>query len=77
MSFLSDLLSHKTSRFAPVDREAAVEGMDEGWMVLDSQNIIVDTNPAIERMVGVPREKLYGQPVSSGLSERPNGGQAL
>jgi len=57
---------------APIRREAVVEGMDEGWMVLDSQNNIVDINPAAERIIGLVREKVYGQPVTTILSDLPN-----
>jgi PAS domain S-box-containing protein len=46
-------------------REAVVEEMEDGWMVLDPQKNIVDMNPAAERMIGISREKAYGQPVHS------------
>ncbi len=62
---------------APIRREAVVEGMDEGWMVLDPQNNIVDINPAAEKIVGLAREKAYGQPVTAILSDLPNLAQML
>ena len=59
---------------ASIDRNAVVEGMDDGWMVLDSQNTVVDMNPAAERMAGVERTDVLGQPVSSMLGTLPNFG---
>jgi PAS domain S-box-containing protein len=52
-------------------RDAVVEGMDEGWMVLDAENIVVDINPAAERMTGLTRDKVISQPVASVLSDLP------
>lgn len=50
-----------------ITRDAVVEEMDDGWMVVDNQNNIVDLNRATEEMAGLPREKLYGQPVTTAL----------
>ena len=55
-----------------IDRNAVVEGMDDGWMVLDERNIVVDMNPSAERMAGRPRSQLLGQPVMSVLTGVPN-----
>lgn len=59
------------------NRGTVVEGMDEGWMVLDPANIIVDINPAAERMTGLLREKVINQPIASVLGELPNLGQTF
>ncbi|MDP3186060.1 MAG: histidine kinase N-terminal 7TM domain-containing protein [Anaerolineales bacterium] len=56
----------------PIPRETVVEGMKDGWMVLDTQNRIVDLNPAAEAVVGLPRHKLLGQPAEKNLREWPN-----
>jgi PAS domain S-box-containing protein len=60
------------SLVASIDRNAVVEGMDGGWMVLDERNIVVDMNPAAERMCGRPRTQVLGQPVMSVLTGVPN-----
>ena len=57
---------------ASIDRNAVVEGMDDGWMVLDNQNVIVDMNSAAERMAGLPRAQALGQPVTTMLGSLPN-----
>ena len=52
--------------------ETAVQGMTDGWMVLDLNNNIVDVNPAAEKIVGIPRQHLYGKPVRSILPDWPD-----
>jgi len=54
-----------------------VEGMDEGWIVLDVNDTVVDMNPAAERMTGFAREQVYGQPISSLLGDLSNLGLTL
>ncbi len=60
-----------TQRFEEIfiTRDTVVEGMDDGWMVVDNQDTIVDLNRATEEMIGVTREKLYGQPISTILND--------
>ncbi len=60
------------NRVASIDRNAVVEGMDDGWMVLDERNIVVDMNSAAERMSGLPRAQVLGQPITSLLVGVPN-----
>jgi PAS domain S-box-containing protein len=62
---------------AEFNRDSVVEGMDEGWMVLDPENIIVDINPAVERMIGMARDKVINQPIASVLGDLPNLGQTF
>ena len=59
------------------NREWVVEGMDDGWMVLDPENNIVDINPAAERITGLARDEVISRPVSSVLSDLPNLGQTF
>ena len=59
------------------NRDSVIEGMDEGWMVLDHENIIVDINPAAERMIGMARENAINQPIASVLGDLPNLGQSF
>ena len=55
-----------------IDRNAVVEGMEDGWVVLDNQNLVVDMNAAAERMAGFTRPQALGQPVSTMLGSLPN-----
>lgn len=53
----------------PLTNDAVIEGMSDGWMVLDPDNNIIDINPAAEKIVGMSRQNLYGQPVWSVLPD--------
>jgi PAS domain S-box-containing protein len=55
-----------------ITRDAVVEEMMDGWMVVDDRNTIVDMNRTTEELIGTPREKLYGQPVTSVLQDWTN-----
>ena len=55
----------------PLTRDFVVEGMDDGWMVVDHQDKVIDVNLSAEKMIGMSREKIYGLPVDQILSEWP------
>jgi len=56
----------------PVTRDLVVEGMDDGWMVIDHRNRVVDLNSSAEEMIGLSHNKIYGEPISQILSDWPN-----
>ena len=56
---------------APIARDVVVESMSDGWMVIDTNNRIVDLNPAAEALIGLPREKIFGQPAEQILWNWP------
>lgn len=58
----------KIIEIIPLTREAVVEGMGDGWMVLDAANKIIDINPTAESIVGLSRSKVYGKRVDSVLT---------
>jgi PAS domain S-box-containing protein len=51
----------------PISRNMVIEGMNDGWMVLDLNNRIVDINTAAEKLLGVSREQTFGQPAEDFL----------
>jgi PAS domain S-box-containing protein len=53
----------------PVTRDAIIEGMQDGWMVVDGLNRIIDINPAAEKLTGLPFNKIYGQPIAQILPD--------
>jgi PAS domain S-box-containing protein len=55
----------------PVARATVVGGMDDGVMVLDAGNRLVDLNPAARRIVGWPAYQAIGRPVAEALSAWP------
>ena len=48
----------------PVARDAVIESMNDGVIVLDTQNRIVDLNPAAQRIIGRPASEAIGQPIN-------------
>ena len=52
----------------PVARDAVLESMSDGVIVLDAQNRIVDLNPAAGQIIGHPASEILGQPAASVLS---------
>ena len=56
-------------RYGPVDlvsvaRDVVVEGMGDGVIVLDSQDRVVDLNPAAQRILSCPFSEAVGRPVA-------------
>lgn len=76
-TFLYGLFDRRPEEIGAIDRHAAVEGMDEGWMVLDVNDTVVDMNPAAARMTGYSREQVLGQPISALLGDLSNLGLTL
>lgn len=56
----------------PIARDVVIENMNEGWMVLDSSNRIVDVNPAAEALIGLTRDQIFGRPAEHVLKNWPN-----
>lgn len=57
----------------PVARNAVIEGMSDGIIVLDVQNRIVDLNPAAREIIGNPTMRRLGQPITQILSGQSEG----
>ena len=55
----------------PTARDAVIESMDDVVLVLDTQNRIVDFNPAAERMTGYSKSEIIGQPAKQALPHLP------
>ncbi len=72
ITYAYHLFRHSPEAVPSIDRNAVIEGMEDGWMVLDNSNLVVDMNAAAERMAGFARPLALGQPVSSMLGSLPN-----
>ena len=64
LGFAYTIYRGKALELIPITRDSVVEGMGDGWMVLDTQNKIIDINPSAESMVGLTRSEVYGKPVN-------------
>ena len=58
-----------SDKFPSLVREAVVEGMKDGWIVLDPDGLIVDVNPEAEKIIGQERDILFGQPIHEFLGD--------
>jgi len=77
LGFSYALFSQRLIETVPVTRDAVVDGINDGWIVLNTQDVVVDINPAAESIVGLSRDKVYGHPITSILSDLPGLGQTL
>jgi len=57
------LFSYRLFDLMPVARHTLVELMTDGVLVLDSQNRILDINPAARRLLGLLHQSPVGQPI--------------
>ncbi len=51
----------------PIARDDLIENMNDGVLVLDTQNRVVDVNPAMQRLIRKSSRKVIGHPVESVL----------
>lgn len=65
-------LRHRLFDIMPVARNAVVEGMRDGMMVLDPENRIIDMNPAAQTMMGVSVKAIMGELAQSALPPWPD-----
>jgi len=75
--FLYGLFDRRPEELGAIDRHAAVEGMDEGWIVLDVNDTIMDMNAAAERMTGYSRADVFGRPITTLLGDLSDLGLTL
>lgn len=54
-----------------LSRQDVVEGMADGWMVLNRDNIIIDINSTVEKIIGRSREMTRGISIKSVLADLP------
>jgi len=57
---------------APIAREAIVDGMSEGLIVLDLNKHVVDINPAAVEMLELKAQEVIGKPASQVLAAHPD-----
>jgi PAS domain S-box-containing protein len=60
-----------------ITRDHAVENMNEGWVLLDTKNRIVDVNPSAERILYTSKAKVYGKDAKVIFARWPNIAKSL
>ena len=68
LAFAWALFRYRLLDLAPVARDALVDSMSDGMIVLDEQKRIVDLNPAAQSIVGTTVAEAIGQPAAKALS---------
>ncbi len=71
LTLLYVLLHDRPIDSVPIPRDIVVERMNDGWVVLDTKFRIVDLNPVAEKLIGLSRKQLFGQPAEIILSIWP------
>jgi PAS domain S-box-containing protein len=66
------LFRFRLLEIVPVARDAIIDGMTDGVIVLDTQTRIVDLNPAAEHIIGRARAEVIGQSADQMLSGWPD-----
>ncbi len=66
------LFRHQFLDVVPIARDAVIENMQDGVLVLDKQNRIVDINPAGESMLSFSLREVIGTPATQALSDWQN-----
>lgn len=49
----------------PVAREAVIDSMSDGVIVLDPQNHVIDVNPTVQQLIGRPVSEILGKPIET------------
>ena len=55
-----------------ITRDFLVENMRDGWIILDTQNHVIDINKAAENIIGLNRRQLHGQSAEKIFIDWPN-----
>jgi PAS domain S-box-containing protein len=58
-----NIFRHRTGDIVPVAREAIIESMSDGVIVLDLRDRVMDLNPAAQRLVGQTASETVGHPI--------------
>jgi PAS domain S-box-containing protein len=63
------LFRYRLFDIVPIARATVIESMDDGVIVLDAQDRIIDLNPTAQSMLGPTSSQAIGQPVERVLNE--------
>ncbi len=71
IGFAYNTFRHDPNAKLRVWRGNVIENMNDGWIVLDMQNSIVDFNQATVKLADTPHEKMYGKSITSVFNDFP------
>lgn len=64
------VIFYQMTNVVPIARELLIEQMDDGMLVLDERQRIIDMNPAMQALIGQQRGRLLSRPLREALTER-------
>ncbi len=65
------ILRFRLFDLTPIARDVLIENMEEGILVLDAQNRVIDFNPAAQNILGATAKESLGQPITKVLKFWP------
>lgn len=71
LGFVYNTFQNKQTPHSIFSRDQIIENMEDGWIVTDAQNLIVDYNAATAKFLGKAEENLYGNPLQSIFTDFP------
>ena len=71
------LFKTSTEKLPLLTRDHAVESMQEGWILLDAKNRIVDVNPSAEEILYTSKANIYGADAKVIFARWPNIAKSL
>jgi PAS domain S-box-containing protein len=66
------LLKYRLLDYSIQTRDGVIEIMNDGWLVLDDNNQVIDINPIAEQLINRPRKEIFGLSVEAVLTDWPN-----
>ena len=71
LGFAFNIFQNNRTPRSIFNRDQIIENMEDGWIVTDAQNHIVDYNEATAKFLGKAEESLYGKPLQSIFTDFP------
>ena len=65
------LFRYKFNDLTPIARNAIIETMSEGLLVLDTSKRVIDINPIAQNLIALPENEILGKPVGQVFSNYP------
>ena len=71
LAFAWAIFRYRLFDLVPIAREKLIDGMDDGMLVLDDQQRVVDLNPAMARLLDIPTGRAIGSAAMDMLGSWP------
>ncbi len=72
IAFAIGIFRYRLFQLKPIARNVLIDSMNDGVLVLDANDRVVDANPSMGEILGQPTESLIGLPVTVALATLPD-----